>query len=174
MVRTIDFSKDREQIISLWQDVFGDSREDIEFFLDNCKNKSCLGYFADGKLVSMAFLIDCFYAFFKGQYIYAVCTDGLYRNNGFASLIINEAKKCMKDFLWLIPAEDYLFDYYAKFGFEIKLYSDSAYANVIRFNEGKEIIEYLYEGSVYKYPRGMIYSKKNLPSGSTGIEYKEK
>lgn len=173
MVKMIEFTKERKQIILLWQSVFGDSIEDIEFFLDNCNHKSCIGYFVDDKLVSMAFLIDCSYASWKGQYIYAVGTDRSYRKKGFASLIIQEAKKHMSDFLWLIPAEDYLFDYYSRFGFETKLYSGTSFAHEIKFNENKAIIDYLYEGSTYKYPKGMIYSKKNLPCGSTGIKYKE-
>ena len=166
----IKFTEDREQIISLWSEIFGDSREDIEFFLDNCKNKRCLGYFEKGVLVSMLFLIDCRYGAYNGQYLYAVCTDENYRKRGIASKLIAEAKRNMKDFLWLIPAKDHLFAFYGKYGFETKLYSQGTFENKIEFNENMEIItEYLYEGSDYDYPLGMIYSSLELPKGGTGF-----
>lgn len=165
----IKFTENKEQMISLWQEVFGDSREDIEFFLNNCHNKACLGYFDGDLLVSMMFLVDCTYCGCSGKYLYAVCTSKVHRKKGYVSMLINEAKKHMKDFLWLIPAEDYLFELYSKYGFETKLYSDTLYENRIEFSESKDIVEYLYDGSDYEFPKGMIYSLKNLPDGSTGL-----
>ncbi|MCD7871809.1 MAG: hypothetical protein LUG21_00535, partial [Clostridiales bacterium] len=75
----------------------------------------------------------------------------------------------MRDFLWLIPANDKLFEFYAKLGFEKKLYSCGNYKNKIDFFEQPQVIEYLYEGSDYKYPVGMVYSKTPFESGSTGF-----
>lgn len=166
---TIKFTEDREQIISLWSAVFGDSREDIVFFLDGCRNYSCLGFFVDGALASMLFLVNCKYAQYNGQYIYAVCTAENYRKQGYSSSLISEAKKHMGDFLWLIPANDGLFEFYSKHGFETKLYSNGEFDNKIKFEENEEIIEYLYEGSDYEFPKGMIYSTLDLPIGSTGF-----
>lgn len=165
----IKFTDDREQIISLWGAVFGDSREDIEFFLDECKNKSCLGLFVHGTLVSMLFLVDCKYSEYNGQYVYAVCTAEEHRKKGYSSRLISEAKKQMRDFLWLIPANDGLFDFYAKHGFETKLFSEDVFEYNIKFNECDEIIEYLYEGSDYEFPKGMTCSVLDLPTGGTGI-----
>ena len=165
----INFTDNREQIISLWSAVFGDSRADIEFFLDECKNKSCLGLFADGKLVSMLFLVNCKYSEYNGKYVYAVCTAENHRKRGYSSRLLCEAKKYMSDFLWLIPANDGLFEFYAKHGFETKLFSNSIFEHNIEFDESKEIIEYLYEGSDYAFPKGMIYSALDLPIGGTGF-----
>lgn len=165
----IKLTDDREQIISLWSAVFGDSREDIEFFLDECKNNSCLGLFVDGALASMLFLVDCKYSEYNGQYVYAVCTAEEHRNKGYSSSLISEAKKQMSDFLWLIPANDGLFEFYSKHGFETKLFSKGDFNNKIEFDESAEIIEYLYEGSDYEFPKGMIYSTLDLPIGGTGI-----
>ena len=165
----IKYTEDREQIISLWSAVFGDNREDIEFFLDECKNKSCSGLFVDGTLVSMLFLVECKYAEYNGQYVYAVCTAGEHRKKGYSSMLISEAKKQMKDFLWLIPANDGLFDFYSKQNFETKLFSEGSFECNIEFDECDEIIEYLYEGSDYEFPKGMIYSALDLPTGGTGI-----
>ncbi len=165
----IRFTENKEQIISLWQEVFGDSREDVEFFLNNCKNKACLGYFDGNLLVAMLFLVDCRYCGYSGKYLYAVCTGENHRKRGYASKLINEAKKHMNDFLWLIPAEDYLFDLYSKYGFETKLYSDSSYGNKVEFSESDDIVDYLYDESRYEFPKGMIYSAIHLPDGNTGL-----
>ena len=165
----IKFTDDREQIISLWSAVFGDSREDIEFFLNNCKNKSCLGFFVDEVLVSMFFLVECNYAEYKGQYIYAVCTAEEHRKKGYSSKLIREAKKQMNDFLWLIPASAELFGFYEKHEFETKLFSEGDFEYNIEFDECDEIAEYLYEGSDYEVPKGMICSALDLPIGGTGL-----
>ena len=167
----IKFTDDREQIICLWNEVFHDSREDIEYFLDNCKNKRCLGFFENDTLVSMLFLIDCKYGKLSGKYLYAVCTSKESRNKGFAGKLIEEAKGHMKDFLWLIPANDGLFEYYAKYGFITKLYSQGVFENSIEFNENEDVVsEYLYDGSDFEFPKGMTYSRLDLPEGGTGLK----
>ena len=165
----IKITDDREQIISLWSAVFGDSKEDIEFFLDECKNYSCLGLFVGETLASMLFLVECKYSQYNGQYVYAVCTAEKYRKQGYSSSLINVAKKNMRDFLWLIPANDGLFKFYAKHDFKTKLFSEGEFENKIEFDESNEIIEYLYEGSDYEFPKGMIYATLDLPEGSTGL-----
>lgn len=171
MLKTsIRFTDDREQIISLWSSVFDDTKEEIEFFLDKCKNYLCLGLFVDGSLASMLFLVKCKYAEYNGQYIYAVCTAEKFRNRGYSSKLISEAKMQMHDFLWLIPANDGLFDFYSKHGFETKLYSSKKYDQKIEFDEISKIIDYLYEGSDYAFPKGMIYSRFDLPEGATGFK----
>lgn len=165
----IDFVTDREQIILLWKSVFKDSEEYINYFLDACKNKSCLGYFKNERLVSMMFLIDCSYCGCKGKYIYAVATDENHRKNGYAGALLNHAKEIMDDFLWLIPANESLIKYYKRFNFEIKLYSNSDFNDKIYFNESEDIICELYEGSEFESPRGMVYSILRFPDGDTGF-----
>ncbi len=173
MADRIGFTTDDDSIIELWAEVFGDSEDDIRFFLQNCKNKSCLGYYKDGHLVSMLFLIDCEYCGKNGAYIYAVCTKKAFRNAGFSSALIEKAKSQNYDFLWLIPANDSLFGFYERFGFKTKLYSDGQYKNNVTFSESADICSYLYEGSDYKFPKGMIYSDTDLPQGGTGFKIKE-
>lgn len=167
------YTNDSEQIINVWHNVFGDTKEEIMFFLNNCKNIKCLGLFVNGKLVSMLFLVDCKYGNLSGEYIYAVATLKEYRKNGYAAKLIEFAKEEMKDFLWLIPANLNLFDYYKKFGFDTKLFSDKKYENYISFNESEEIKEYLYDGSDFDYPKGMVFSNKNFEIGNTGFNFKE-
>lgn len=167
----IKFTQDNSQIAALWSEVFGDSMEEIEYFQKNCRHKVCLALFDDGVIQSMLYLVDCTYCSLSGKYVYAVCTRETSRNRGYASALVEEAKKHMGDFLWLIPANDNLFDYYSRLGFVTKLYSDGEYDEEISFDENNEMIEYLYEGSDYDYPKGMIYSKAKLPDGGTGIKF---
>lgn len=173
MAESIAFTNDRNQITALWSSVFGDSEKEVHFFLDNCRHKKCLGFFLDDKLVSMIFIVECDYCGKLGGYIYAVSTYNEYRGRGYASKLINTAKNYDYDFLWLIPAEDSLFDFYKRFDFKTKLYSNIKYDNCIVFDENDEICEYLYEGSAYKYPKGMLYSKQYFPDGGTGFKVKE-
>ncbi len=172
MDRSVGFTEDRAQIISLWHSVFGDTEEDIVFFLDNCLHKRCLGSFFGGRLVSMLFLVDCEYCGRKGKYVYAVCTSQAYRNKGLCSELIHKVKSFGYDFLWLIPANDELFGYYAKFGFKKKLFSSEKYDHCVSFFESREITDYLYDGSDYEYPAGMIFSEYDLPCGGTGYKRK--
>lgn len=166
----IKLTNNRKQIISLWYDVFGDDEAYINYFLDSCKNKSCLGYFENDSLVSMLFMIECEYCGCKGEYLYAVCTEENYRGRGHAALLVEEAKKYMSDFLWLIPANESLFNYYSKLGFETKLFTASNYIDKVVFYENNEIAAELYDGSEFKYPKGMIYSLKKFPNGDTGMK----
>lgn len=170
MADKIAVTDDSSRITALWKEVFGDTEEDITFFLENCRHKLCLGYFKDDALVSMLFLVDCFYCNRKGAYLYAVCTKSEFRGRGFVSRLIFEAKKLDYEFLWLIPAKDSLFEFYRRFGFETKLFSDGKYTNKVKFDESEEICEYLYEGGDYQYPSGMICSRCKLPVGGTGFK----
>lgn len=166
----IDFCSDEKQIINVWHSVFGDSEEEILFFLQNCNNKKCLGVFEDDKLVSMLFLVDCKYGSLNGKYVYAVATLNEYRCRGFAGTLVEKAKQYANDFLWLIPANVALIDFYKKLGFEVKLYSEDKFENKILFNEKDNIIEYLYDGCELKNPLGMVCSETDFPVGNTGFD----
>ena len=74
MKRIVDIKKYRNDIISLWYECFGDEAEYIEFFLDRCPNKLCLGCFENNRLVSMLFLLNGEVDGFPAKYIYAACT----------------------------------------------------------------------------------------------------
>ncbi len=169
----IDFCNDQKQIVDVWKSVFGDSEQEILYFLDECKNKKCLGAFVNGKLVSMLFIVNCTYGRLKGKYIYAVSTLKEYRGNGIAGRLVEKAKEYADDFLWLIPAEESLIAYYKKFGFDIKLYSYTDYSNRIAFDESRNIIEYLHEGCQLEKPVGMVCTNNDFSVGDTGIIFKE-
>ncbi len=172
MMIDIAFTDDLAQIKSLWLSVFTDDDDNVvEYFYNNCLHKKCLGAFCDGKLVSMLFLVDCSYCNKSGAYVYAVCTLPEYRGRGISCSLIEYSKSLGFDFLWLIPASKSLFEFYSRFGFETKLYSGEKQKNKVLFYESNEIVfDFLFNGSDFEYPKGMIYSLLCLPVGGTGLD----
>lgn len=133
-------------IIPLWQEAFGDSEEDILFFLNNCKNIKCLGYFDEKMLSSMLFLIDCKINGDEYKYIYAACTYKNKRCRGDMSKLLDYCKSNFNN-VCLIPANDKLVDFYFERKFNIK-YD----LNEMQFDESEEIKEYLFEGCSLEKP----------------------
>lgn len=150
MLNITETKKYNNEIIELWQDAFGDSQEDVIFFLENAKNISCL-YLSDAKLCSMLFLVDCRVNHNDYKYIYAACTSKECRNNGYMSSLLAYAQEHYNK-LVLIPADDSLVNYYSdrKFNHKIDIKD-------ILFNECKEIKEYLFEGCTLNEPFALAY-----------------
>ncbi|MEI6578198.1 MAG: GNAT family N-acetyltransferase [Eubacteriales bacterium] len=118
--------KDIEQIISLWQECFGDKKEYISFFLNRCfTSKNCLVYRENNRIVSMLFLLEgnvkVAGEILSSFYIYAACTAKDYRNRGIMSRLIQWSIDYSEleqiDLICLVPSEETLFDYYARLGF---------------------------------------------------------
>lgn len=84
------------QIISLWQECFGDDRDYIVSFLKYHPDKSqILTVQENGELASMLFLLDCEVVNgcerFKSWYIYAACTGEKFRRRGMMAKLLNYA-----------------------------------------------------------------------------------
>lgn len=120
MTELIDINERREEIIRLWNEAFFDSRDYIDFFLNNCPC-ICAGSIIENKLVSMLFLLDGRIGNFTVKYIYAACTDKAFRGRGLMKELISFSEDyCRKnsdDGLFLVPAEESLYAYYGKLGF---------------------------------------------------------
>ena len=147
----IKFCDDVNDILSLWNAVFGDSEEEIMFFINNAESAECLAYYESGRIVSMLFLVDCFINGKKGKYIYAACTDKNYEGRGYMTEILNHSKKSGYNYLCLIPASDSLVEFYRKRGFDKECSIDS-----LSFNQIDEIKEYLFEGYNLTEPKVLI------------------
>ncbi len=143
MIKTVT---NQQEIISLWQEAFGDTKEDILYFLDNAQNINCLGFYCEDTLASMLFEVDCECEGKKAVYVYAACTLKKYRSKGFMSHLL-EYSKNNHDTVCLIPANSELDVYYRKRGF-----TKTAQLSSILFNESKEIKDYLFEGCTLKEP----------------------
>ena len=153
MINIYETKKHDEQIISLWQEAFGDTREDILFFLTNCNNYSCLRLDDDGILSSMLFLVDCLVNNEKCKYIYAACTSNTKRKSGYMTKLLEYAK-CKYDRVILIPADEKLAEYYKK-----RSFINCVDIRNIYFSENKEIKEYLFEGCELKNPYALEFRR---------------
>lgn len=111
MIRACDLS-DYEDIIRIWSEAFGDSKEDILNFLDKFKEYV---YILDKAAIMT--LLPVTLNNKKGHYIYAVAVDSEKRGMGLGKKLIEFAKSNMEDFLVLVPANKGLFEYYQKLGF---------------------------------------------------------
>lgn len=111
MIKVCDFS-DYENIIRIWNQAFGDSKEYIIKFLSMfCE----FVYVHNDDAIMTLFPVTLNNK--KGHYIYAVAVDKDKRNKGIGKKLLEFAKENMEDFLVLVPADKGLFDYYRKFGF---------------------------------------------------------
>lgn len=118
----------KEQALSLYKKVFYEDGEDFaKTFTDKYFDKCCRFSKKDGKVVAMLYLLDC--TVFDGEqthsafYLYAAATDPNYRNQGLMSKLINSA--LAEDKLIITkPANDKLFSFYEKFGFNICSFKD--------------------------------------------------
>ncbi len=150
IVESIHYNRD---VVSLWQEAFGDSKEDVLFFIDNCKNKSVLMLFDNEELAAMLFLVDAKVNAVDYKYIYAACTFEKFRCMGYMSKLLDYATKKYVNAL-LIPADDELVKYYRKRNFRKIINVDD-----IEFNECSEIKEYLFEGCSLNEPIALAFVK---------------
>lgn len=146
-----DSNIDIEDIIYLWHESFGDTAEDIIYFINNAKHAKCVMCYHSNKAAAMIYLVDCSINGKDCEYIYAACTALSCRNNGYMTELLNYAKQKYSS-ICLIPAENWLIDYYNKRGFSEKIDIDS-----IKFFETHEIKEYLFEGCVLEEPIALLY-----------------
>jgi ribosomal protein S18 acetylase RimI-like enzyme len=114
---------DAPGILPVWGEAFGDSPEYILSFLEQVGSVGIgLGYFsAQQTLDSLLWLLPCTFDHLQAYYVFAVCTAGHARGQGFARKVLDAAKeyaaKNDSAALLLYPAEESLCDYYAKQGF---------------------------------------------------------
>lgn len=117
---------DFQAIIRLWHRSFGDNDMYIERFLNMLFNsKNCLIYRETSSILSMLFLLDSKIvsnaSIYPAYYVYAACTAPENRGQGIMSKLLKYAidysAREGKDFLCLAPADEHLFEYYSRFGF---------------------------------------------------------
>lgn len=149
----IKITKSVDDIAPLWSEAFGDSSEDIVFFIENIKNARCFAYYENGKAVSMLYLVDCFLDGKQSHYIYAACTTQSCRKKGYMSALIEH---CIAEFdeVCLISANEKLIEYYKRQGLNFEYSVDK-----LKFDECKELVdEYLYAGCSLDTP--LVLSNK--------------
>ena len=147
MIRLAAYS-DIGSIISLWNEAFGDSENEILFFLNRKFVPENTVVFDDnGRIVSMLFLLEGDLTLnnvsYPSYYLYAACTAKSHRGNGLMGMILDYARTvaCERDkyFICLKPANKLLFSFYEKYGYKtvfsskILTIENSAAKNVFGF-----------------------------------------
>ncbi|HOO25533.1 MAG TPA: GNAT family N-acetyltransferase [Clostridiales bacterium] len=126
MIRFAD-KEDLKSVMTLWQSCFGDEIIYIENFLNNVfSEKNCLIYQEEEEIVSFLFLLESPFVsgeqIVNGAYIYAACTNKAKRGKGYMGALMNYVAKygAKKGYevLYLVPADNSLFGFYEKFGYE--------------------------------------------------------
>ena len=114
---------DREQLIGLWQAVFGDDARVVGDFLDRIVRPG-RGMVWDeaGQLTAVAYIIDGIRLDGRDcPYIYAVSTLPAFRGRGYGAAVSNACAALIESqggIAALHPAEESLFGWYAQQGFQ--------------------------------------------------------
>ncbi len=114
---------DKKELESLWQMTFLEDSQVIEYFFSHIFKDTVTPVFRiDGEIASSLFLLPCKIGNYKGKCVYCAMTKYSHRGKGYMKELLdfsyNYCKENSFDFLFLVPAEETLFEYYAKCGFE--------------------------------------------------------
>lgn len=107
----------KEQITELWNNAFGDKKENVRKYLDTLL-EYFLVYEEDGMVNGMLSVLPVTLNDKKGGYIYAVVTRPENRGQGICKKLMENVKSDKSyDFLVLVPQNKSLFDFYEKMDF---------------------------------------------------------
>lgn len=115
------------EVRSMWKICFEDDDQFMNlFFSRQYRDENTLIYWVDGKAVACLQMIPYSIRFYGEvipfYYLAGLCTLPEYRNKGYMGKLIHESFSVMKErnipLSILIPAEEWLFGYYEKYGFE--------------------------------------------------------
>ena len=121
----IDFAteKDINALSDLWQSIFLEENEVTKYFFENIFDNVVTPVIRiDGEIASSLFLLDCKIGDYRGKCVYCAMTKYASRGKGYMKKLLDFSYDyCQNngfDFLLLVPAENSLFEYYSKCGFE--------------------------------------------------------
>lgn len=115
------------EVRSMWKICFEDTEEYMDlYFSRQYKNENTLIYWMDNRAVAslqmLPYSIRLYGEVIPFYYLAGLCTLPEYRNKGYMGKLIRESFSIMKErgiaLSILVPAEDWLFGYYEKYGFE--------------------------------------------------------
>ena len=114
---------DKTQLEKMWQSIFLEEPQVVEEFFENIYDTTVTPVIKVGdEIVSSLFLLDCEIGGYKGKCVYCAMTKYAHRGKGYMKKLLDFSYDyCNKndfDFLFLVPAEKSLFDYYKTCGFE--------------------------------------------------------
>ena len=111
----------------MWVDIFKDSNKFAEFAVNICDTEEIYLVRENDRIASMVVAgIDLTAYGKKGFYIYGLCTQPEFEGRGYATKLMNYVceEKFSKGYEFAVaqPAQESLFDYYRKLGFENTTY----------------------------------------------------
>lgn len=155
----------------IWKDIFSDSDSYIDlFFACKFNEENTFVIKHDGKIVSTLYVDynDVYLngEIIKGAYFSGIATLNEYRGYGFATKLINYAKEYIKkvDIIYLIPANEPLFDFYRKSGFKDFTYlakEEITKDNITGLDEFSEEYSYEVVNSFYENSGNNLYVKRD-------------
>ncbi len=152
----IDVKEYKSSLKKLWADTFGDNEEYINLLFDyDYTPAECFAEISDGEVISVLYLLKGHIVAegnaFEGRYLYAAATDVKHRGKGIMAKLIKEAQEYVKknklSFICLVPADEGLYGYYARFGFEAVMKNYVSVADNIDLDSQEDSVilkEYLY------------------------------
>ncbi len=113
---------DKIQLKKLWQSIFLEDSSVIDSFFENIFDCAVTPVIKiDGEIVSSLFMLPCNIGEYNGKCIYCAMTKYAYRGKGYMKKLLDFSYDYCKnngfDFLFLVPAEKSLFNYYKDCGF---------------------------------------------------------
>jgi len=126
MIRT-GIDSDKSVLMHLWKLCFPDTWRFVHFYFNRVyKKDETLVYVENNQPVAslqmIPYRIKTGDSFWWGGYISGAMTHPNYRKRGYMEQLLTASFKTMRekgyDYTFLIPQEEYLVDYYAKFGYE--------------------------------------------------------
>ncbi len=114
--------KDKKELSDLWHTVFQEDMSVIDDFFESVFPSTTAPIIRiNGEIASALFLLPCGAGDFNGKCVYCAMTRKSCRGKGYMRRLLDFSyDHCINhgfDFLFLVPAEPSLFDYYGKCGF---------------------------------------------------------
>ncbi|NLX83598.1 MAG: GNAT family N-acetyltransferase [Clostridiales bacterium] len=124
---------DLPQLITLWQEAFGESEADTRFYFEHRHaDLNMLVHVDDQALTGMLSMLPIQLVTnghaLKARYVFAVATRLSHRNRGISSRLMEKAHEAMREegslAAVLVPADEGLFSYYERRGYETAFFVD--------------------------------------------------
>lgn len=177
----IQFATDETKplVRKMWQTVFGDGDEYVNiYFTQKYKNENTLIYFADGQAVASLQMWEYEFSFYGKvipiYYLAGLATYEEHRRKGYMRLLIEEAHKVMHErkipLSVLIPAEEWLFNFYEQFGYAQVFEKNSEIIPLDKIVERNSSLEKAYEMFSRVYNKADFTILKNFDQFKTIVE----
>ncbi len=134
---------DEKECKRLWREVFGDEESFIDEFLINHYSQHSMLRVTnpDNQYLSMVHIIAFESEIGRVAYIYGVATHSSCRNMGYATKLMKSTMEIIRergfDAAVLIPSEEWLRDYYSRFGFKGAIPTQFKAYNSFDFGSGE-------------------------------------